>query len=728
MNSDEQKDGPGAGSEPPDTRAAATKRLSSKARAVVAAFGIAAVALVVGGVRLHGYVQNDQAFCFGSCHAGAAEEGLLALGAHEGIACEQCHDLQFAQNAWLYVAGKVQGPTADPPHAHADPKLCKSCHESGEGSRLQVTDAVGHQSHAREAKLECAVCHGNGTHALAAESGRCKTCHANVKMHEEAMADLPCESCHRFVAPPSELAATPSIECRTCHGGKPRGEQGGSSMFVKAGRSVSKDMIHGSIFDCSTCHQPHEKEEGKRRTGRDCARCHVRTPESAAAIKNPAHSKCGSCHREHSPRDELTATCADCHAQARPEALEDTPASRHANCGTCHVAHEFTADRASCGVCHREKSALANVERLSAHADCGNCHAPHKPEPAHDGCANCHKDHKGHGHANCSTCHDPHKDKSATKNCTSCHPGATVAAGKGHTGGCQTCHAPHAVGGSSARCASCHGQVAKAVAAAGDSPHGKCATCHRPHAFVASAGAEGCRSCHEMPAGGAHRGACSECHVTHGSPRVGTASCAKCHADIPRAKQGKHADCRSCHGPHEAASAGSAQCSSCHGSQQAGTRAWAASQHKDCLGCHKAHDPAAAASCSSCHAEVKVTGSKKHTCRGCHDPHQAPGNWQSRCASCHKGQAAATRSRGATHGNCASCHKPHHITKPSCTGCHNAMSNLGAHALHQQTGCTACHDTHRSGTMTRAQCLSCHKDMTDHNPGAKSCASCHPFR
>lgn len=178
---------------------------------------IAAAMVLVGSVRLHTYVQTDSQFCLGSCHLQTETSTLLAQGPHKDMNCGQCHDLQFSQNAWLFVLGKVQGADANPPHAHADPKLCKTCHESGEGSKLQVTDSVGHVAHAEKANLDCAACHGQGSHDLGAKQGTCKTCHPSSRVFEVGMEDFPCESCHKFLAPGSHLAPAPATECRSCH-------------------------------------------------------------------------------------------------------------------------------------------------------------------------------------------------------------------------------------------------------------------------------------------------------------------------------------------------------------------------------------------------------------------------------------------------------------------------------------------------------------------------------
>ncbi len=52
--------------------------------------------------------------------------------------------------------------------------------------------------------------------------------------------------------------------------------------------------------------------------------------------------------------------------------------------------------------------------------------------------------------------------------------------------------------------------------------------------------------------------------------------------------------------------------------------------------------------------------------------------------------------------------------------------------MHQVSGhktCTACHRSHGEQPMKkRATCIACHKDRVDHEPSAKVCFGCHPFR
>jgi hypothetical protein len=88
---------------------------------------------------------------------------------------------------------------------------------------------------------------------------------------------------------------------------------------------------------------------------------------------------------------------------------------------------------------------------------------------------------------------------------------------------------------------------------------------------------------------------------------------------------------------------------------------------------------------------------------------------------------SAASSRGGTHGTCQNCHGAHGFPRPSCTSCHADIKRRDAHAMKDHQTCGSCHDAHRKATVTRKQCLACHTDMTDHQPGAQRCQSCHPF-
>jgi hypothetical protein len=711
--------------------AARVASMSRRTR-ILLAVGLPVLLVVAGSAwGVHHHVQAGPGFCFGACHAGPSHAGMSLSEGHQGVPCDGCHELRFWLNARQWWAGKTRGKDAHEPHAQVTDARCKACHSSGSGSKLQIAGTVSHAAHDKQ-NVGCASCHGSKTHDLSPRAERCQTCHAGEQMHEAGMKDLPCLSCHDFLARGSKLAKAPSTECRTCHGGKPSGDRSSRFALVVPARDVSTTMIHGNIFACSLCHQPHKEKLDERRTGRDCARCHARAPQGASSIAVPAHSACGTCHKVHSPRSELSGACAKCHQMARPEALAGTTAGKHPACSTCHAAHEFAASRADCVQCHAGQSPLAKVERMKPHTECGNCHAPHRPAVEKDACLTCHAEKKAHGHESCVTCHDPHQDKSSTRSCASCHGAQRLAlvSGKGgHTGGCQTCHAPHTAGGASMRCAGCHSEQGSKVAAAGVTPHSQCASCHRPHEFSPATAASACAGCHKIDTAGAHKGPCRSCHQPHGSPRIGADACIKCHGSIPKASAGKHAECRSCHQPHQPASGGSLQCANCHAGQVAAARSWPAAQHQACPGCHQQHNPSQKTPCAQCHAkEASSVSGTKHQCSACHSPHQAPGDWWARCVSCHAGQAAASQGRGATHARCESCHKPHKFSKPSCTACHNAMGRLGAHAHSGHAGCLSCHDSHGKSTPSRATCLACHKDKTDHNPNAKSCTSCHLFK
>ena len=728
MNTDEQSANPDPNQRPLN-EAAGQATASPRKRLILLAV-VATLLLVASGAGYgaHRRVQTNPEFCFGACHTDVDRASMPPQGVHKDTRCANCHDLRFWQSAKQWLSG----PKTGVPHGVVAQELCGSCHVDSTTSKKQVGMTVGHDAH-NKAGVGCPKCHGaSKSHDIEPKPAVCKDCHPKSTVYEKGMADLPCLACHNFLARGSKIAKAPATDCRACHGGPNAPHDISRFATVKKARDVSTSMIHGNIFACSLCHQPHKEKVEDRRSGRECARCHSRAPQSAASISNPAHSACGTCHKVHSLRSELASACARCHQLARSQDIQGTTAGKHPSCSSCHTAHEFKASRSECGQCHVDQSPLAKIERLKPHAECGNCHSPHQPAAEQQACMKCHAEKKGHGHPQCTTCHDPHKEKSSTKQCVNCHGDqatALAASGKGgHNGGCPTCHTLHAPSGASSRCSSCHPQQAGPVAAAGIAPHTNCASCHHPHTFSAATAMGACAGCHKINTSGAHRGECRTCHTPHGSPRIGADACGKCHANIPKAQGGKHQECRSCHQPHQAATKGGAMCTTCHAAQQAAANAYPAAQHKACPGCHQQHNWSQKTPCASCHGKESASASGgKHQCSSCHSPHQAPGDWWARCSKCHGGQSAAAKSRGATHGNCQSCHKPHKFSKPTCQACHNAMGRMGAHGNAGHASCASCHDTHARSSPTRNTCLGCHKDKTTHNANAKSCTGCHLF-
>jgi hypothetical protein len=703
----------------------------SRKLAVVLGLG-SGLALLAAGLGARHYVKHDPDFCL-SCHQ--PSEGLSAgpNGAHQSLGCDSCHEVDFVQGAHQYLLGQFGDPKSSTAHGGPGPSSCNDCHLSSEVSKVQIPETLGHQTHVLGGpKLDCAQCHGTGSHDVAPNADGCQQCHDDVVIREPAMAKMPCLSCHNFLAKRSMTARSPAFDCQRCHGGQEQTDASPQVGLTIPATEISEGMVHGNVYACRLCHDPHAADPEERRAGRACVRCHGDVTAESGNNSNPAHRACTSCHQPHQPRAAVVHACARCHEEARPQVVEATTAAKHTGCVACHQAHEFSAERVDCRTCHQPQTDLLANRSEESHGWCGNCHEPHEEKSEHRACANCHQGTAGHAHPACATCHEPHGDKSATKTCTACHGAAAVALQAGndsHRGSCGSCHNTHAPAGASTSCGRCHSQQGSAAAVAGNDAHQQCGSCHEPHGFTAASGTEACQKCHQQPASGSHKGDCRQCHQAHGPPSIeGNEACAKCHADAA-AGAGKHADCRSCHGAHQPASQ-AASCSLCHAGKSNAVQGWnAASQHSTCENCHQPHQPRGGAACSSCHAKQAASAQgSKHACATCHDVHQSPGNWWAGCNNCHGDKQAAVSNRGPTHKQCASCHQPHTAAVPDCRSCHSDATRLGAHAIAEHGACRKCHASHSRSRPNRSTCLSCHDDMTDHQPDAKTCQSCHLFR
>ena len=691
------------------------------------ALGVALAVLVVGAIGVRGfdhYLTGGQAFCL-SCHSPAQAD--LATSSHASLACGECHDAQFGQNATLFAKKLLEGQKANAPHAKANRNRCNVCHLSGENNDHQLNATVGHETHVlRGPRLECVACHGSDSHKLTPKPGVCKDCHKDVRIFHAGTKDLSCLSCHTFLAKTSAARKPAAMGCQLCHGGDAAAEKASKFTEKRKGPEVTSAMVHGNLEACRLCHNPHESDPKKRTTGAACSRCHESMSKTVADLNVPPHKDCTGCHQVHQIRAEVGNACARCHEAARPGSATDTAASKHERCVACHTPHTFSAAKAPCAKCHEDKANRLASWNAKTHANCQNCHKPHEPGSEQKACRSCHTGHAGAGHRNCTNCHDPHGSRADAKQCATCHGGqlAALAAVPSHQNACQKCHPTHAVGGAPGRCASCHDAQANKVSGANPT-HTICTSCHKPHGFAATSVVGTCTSCHKLP-GGSHKGACNDCHTIHGSPRTAQNSCAKCHEN--KSTTGKHKDCRSCHRPHRAA-AEAGVCSNCHAGPASTAAQWRPAQHKTCSSCHPTHNPDAGAACGRCHSkQTSSVQGGKHTCSSCHSQHQTPGNWWSRCSNCHGAIASQVKSRGQHHSQCQACHKPHKFGKPSCTACHNAMPSMGAHGNAGHNNCSACHPTHAKSNISRSTCVSCHTNKKDHHADTKSCTSCHLFR
>ena len=703
-------------------------------------WSLIALALVAGVIVLPGgiYVRTGRACNL--CHT-APVDSHLAVGKHEGVACRECHAISTFAVLRKGLKAVVRSTTPGPTHGWSGDSSCGRCHDAASPAWDGVARTAGHGPHLARG-IACSKCHAANLHRDESTSAVCGTCHSKKAIHSNRMPNVPCTTCHNFVADKGQGVPTTRHYCLQCHS-RPQGDPKAAALSTRA---IPTEGVHGTV-DCKLCHAQHEGAQAGARTGRDCTQCHKVDIQLQLQAGPEGHKKCEGCHQPHTLKSEFRRVCTGCHEIARATEDKPTTASKHAACSDCHKPHTWVANKSACYDCHLQRAQEMATPALAGHAECAGCHKPHSPIADSNRCIECHKDRSNQltaapqPHRNCMACHAPHSDRSAAREaCARCH-GAQLAAVHtgpvGHRSGCPQCHQPHGSPGAPPQlCAKCHTDKAGAVTAAGPEPHRTCSSCHQQHRFSIPSSADACGRCHAnvRATSGAHQGDCRSCHNPHGSPLVAQAACQKCHSNVSLvapAKAPVHGRCGTCHSPHQAARSASSKCGQCHGDKVAVSAQWKqGSAHAGpCVGCHDQHAVERKKSCTTCHATQASTFSagRHKACTQCHAPHASPGNWWSKCGQCHKAQQAGASHGGPTHRACDNCHKPHKFSRASCTSCHNALAGL--HRQSNHASCVGCHETHGGGAAPqRDRCIKCHKDRTMHQPEAKACYGCHLFK
>lgn len=385
----------------------------------------------------------------------------------------------------------------------------------------------------------------------------CQTCHSPVQVvathitipNGEGQC-LECHSPHASGVVPGR--GTPGLRtpnqkrCTDCH----------FEYAEKALREKQKQghQVHSPVMkqECENCHAPHDLGQRSRfkdgGAAESCARCHEKVAKQHEASNQHQPFKdqhCSDCHNSHvskeirllrMPPGELCASCHRSVVEAYNLPVQHKPFNKGL-CIDCHSGHA---------------SNFKNVTKVSTKDLCQSCHFP-ELNPLQ---------------------HKPYKD-----------------------GACTDCHSPHGSGvkrllkadSNLDLCARCHaGEVAK-VKLPSHHPVGEkleCSSCHRPHtaqaqSLLPSQGKKFCVSCHPNQAqdyekigharmtapGSADKGACTNCHLPHGSQNSpllkqnGLGLCRECHQPMsefehpmgPRTlapTTGKPVVCSSCHNPH----------------------------------------------------------------------------------------------------------------------------------------------------------------------------------
>ncbi len=527
-----------------------------------------------------------------------------------------------------------------------------------------VRESYGHEEHLRQEDITCWSCHEKSP------NGGVSRPDASIcaGCHENHPASLHAET----------LMGPANAGCLDCHGFDDNEIKPADRCVVcheTPQGYVRAIKGHGDgKTPCKGCHQPHQVPSLKPKECVDCHEKKIKLRHGRKRKVDKAQS-CLACHAVHETKGEPSRRCASCHATSNPRIPPSAVFTGHDGCADCHTAHQFTkTGTAACDSCHDDQKALG-ARKVRKHRDCKSCHKPHDVRSATEtGCRSCHRRvrprHPKEKGDTCMGCHPAHPKgrggmlTSATTNCSSCHDKARRET---------SFHAP--------------GKV-------------KCSECHKPHKFKASS--LGCGGCHTEQRSQVAR-----------TKKRGHVKCAKCHAKA-----------------NHNATAPVKQCLSCHAKK----RDQAPPKHRKCDECHRTHDGRIKKDCASCHEKQGATAPRGHDkCKTCHRAHRVGVLPKAkRCANCHKKKARAQH--GRIKGGCKSCHRAHGpkgIAKPpSCASCHKSRELEGLHKIKKHDRCADCHKTHRAPLTKRANCTAgnCHTKEKTHEPKARSCTGCHPFK
>ena len=315
-----------------------------------------------------------------------------------------------------------------------------------------------------------------------------------------------------WAKPKPEPQAT-SAECLACHNdpGLTK-EVNGKTVSLQVDEAKYQNSIHGSMFQCTDCHQgvkaPHETTPPKV----DCATCHA---DQEAAYKTSVHGEALA------KGNKQAATCVSCHGSPHEVVVASDPKSpvEHQNvpktCGSCH-GQKFVMEssgRSDAPFYSYEESVHGKAVSAGSGkaAVCTDCHGSHailtaaNPKSSifkfnvPNTCAKCHDkvetEFMGsiHGQAltkgissapACTDCHGIHGIKShidpnssvsaqnlARTTCAKCHEGVRLSQDFGIAGG-----------RASSYNASYHGLASKM----GSKTAANCASCHGVHNILPS--------------------------------------------------------------------------------------------------------------------------------------------------------------------------------------------------------------------------------------------------
>ncbi len=263
-----------------------------------------------------------------------AESGFALLGAHDAVACQDCHqDLQFANTPDTCIGCH----RSDDVHEGLLGEDCAACHNEQRwtASRFDHNTLTDFPLLGGHAPLECEACHFEPVN-FASPGTACADCHGKDDPHDNQLG-TDCAACHNErswledVRFDHSLTLFPlfgehtDVACEGCHE---------TARFLDASTA------------CVDCHQDEDVHNGT--LGQNCGACH--NPAgwelwrfdhfiSAGFLLDGAHAEllCEDCHTE--PVDlgmSTSSRCVDCH---REDDVHNGEFGR--DCERCHVTSTF---------------------------------------------------------------------------------------------------------------------------------------------------------------------------------------------------------------------------------------------------------------------------------------------------------------------------------------------------------------------------------------------------
>ena len=611
--------------------------------------------------------------------------GFGLRGAHDGLACADCHeqaDARFAEGPRFLGASQACASCHESPHPAELEGRCTDCHDQttpfAEAATFEHASAFPLSG--VHAGLDCAACHRAGETtdweraAVASLAGSAP----------EARA---CSACHESPHGPELLAA--EGDCSRCHGTELAAFAEPDPAPARAlhdALGMALEGAHASL-ECASCHEPAAPfaQRYPGREGSSCATCHADPHGGQFLSASGAPQACADCHGT----DAFVPSTFD-RARHGLLALPLDGAHAAAACADCHLAPTegapvtFAGLESACEGCHTDPHGGLFAALVGGGSDCASCHGSATTFTevlAFDHAATGHPLTGAHQAAACESCHAPGADRRL---------GPVAARFPGDPGRCVTCHEdPHGDAFS--------GQAADPA---------DCAACHGTESFRTVQDFEHALTGFVLR--GAHEGA----------------ACEACHGEGAAAgrRLGRVAD----HFPGDASS-----CATCHTDPHGGLFDRPELARSTALG----------TGCARCHGEASFTGASEGFDHGAWTGWALEGaHAETSCAGCHEPLAApdllGRRSAPALGTACADCHDDPHLGQ-------------FAPAPGEPTDCRRCHDTDAfrvvdfdHATMTRfpldathagLACGSCHqpwptrsgREVVRYRPLGRTCGDCH---